>query len=130
MLKDLNRLEKEFELAYDPNLSGSKVSRGYGMHIASGRDNPRKLQGDKYLADWFLEKRGINIEGKPIMNLHTIYCTATLQETEKYGEGNFDRISALRILMYYRKELIYQGKKVEKQKVDKHDSLFKTKLYA
>lgn len=129
--KLLDRLEEEFELAYDANLKGSKVRRKYGMHMGSGKNNPRKNQGDKYLADWLILPRGQGEDGKTFLNLHTIYCTSTLQEIERYNDtDNFDRISALRILQYHMKELDYKQKEVRKPQLQHNpDSLFSTALY-
>lgn len=129
--KMLDRLAEEFELAYDDKLKGSKVKRNFGMHIGSGKDNPRKNQGDKYMADWFITNRAKNENDVPIMNLHTIYCPSTLMEIEQYGEGNFDRMSALRILMYHMKELNYKSIQAEAPKTNYNpDSIWNTKLYA
>lgn len=110
--RKLHRLEDEFELAFDADLK-SRVKRGYGMHIGSGRDNLRKNKGDKYLADWLIQPRDKDTSGEARLTLHTIYCPGTLKEIDLYRPdgGNFDRISALRILSYHMKELVYKDRK-------------------
>jgi len=113
--KKLDWLSEEFELAFDADIPKSKVRRQFGMHIGSGKENLRMHKGNKYLSDWLVGPRGMDEEGKSRLNLHTIYCPSTLQEIAKYRPegGNFDRISALRILAYYQKELVYKDQKPE-----------------
>lgn len=108
--KLLDWLSEEFELAFDADLPKSKVRRHFGMHIGSGKENLRMHKGNKYLNDWLITPRGTDVEGNIRLNLHTIYCPATLKEISMYRSegGNFDRISALRILAYYMNELAYK----------------------
>ena len=108
--KLLDWLADEFELAFDADLPRSKVKRGYGMHIGSGKENLRLHKGNMYLRDWLISVRTKDEYGKELLNLHTIYCPATLREIDLYRPegGNFDRIAALRILAFHRKELIYK----------------------
>jgi len=113
--KKLDWLSEEFELAFDADLGKSKVKRQFGMHIGSGKENLRVHKGNKYLNDWLITPRGMDDEGRSRLNLHTIYCPATLKEIQMYRSdgGNFDRISALRILAYYQKELVYKEQTVQ-----------------
>jgi len=108
--KKLDWLAEEFELAFDADISKSKTKRNFGMHIGSGKENLRMHKGNKYLADWLITGRGKSDDGSSRMNLHTIFCPATLKEISMYRSdgGNFDRISALRILAYYQKEIVYK----------------------
>ncbi len=61
------------------------------------------------LADWLLTERAIKIEGEKtryILNLEMIYDKGLLQELIKFSQtGNFDRISALIVLMVIRREV-------------------------
>jgi len=116
--KKLDSLADEFELAFDADLPKSKVKRGFGMHIGSGKDNLRMNKGNKYLNDWLITPRGTNEDGHVILNIHTIFCPSTLKEIDLYrlDGGNFDRISALRILAYHQKELVYKDQKPEVQR--------------
>jgi hypothetical protein len=108
--KLLDWLSDEFELAFDADLPRSKVRRNFGMHIGSGKENLRMHKGNKYIHDWLITPRGMDEDGTQRLNLHTILCPATLKEISMYRSegGNFDRISALRILAYYQKELVYK----------------------
>jgi len=108
--KLLDWLSDEFELAFDADIPRSKVRRQFGMHIGSGKENLRMHKGNKYLNDWLITPRGADENGNSILNIHTIRCPSTLQEIHQYRVegGNFDRISALRILAYYQKELAYK----------------------
>lgn len=120
--KMLDWLADEFELAFDADLPKSKVRRQFGMHIGSGKENLRMHKGNKYLNDWLITPRGMDDQGNNKLNLHTIYCPATLKEISMYRSegGNFDRISALRILAYYQKELVY--KDIEPSNYNQHIS--------
>lgn len=61
------------------------------------------------LADWLLTERALKIDGEKtryIINLELIYDKGLLQELIKFSqEGNFDRISALLVLMATRREI-------------------------
>lgn len=127
--KLLYLLEEEFELAYDDRIkTKAGGTRTYGMHIASGKDNLRKRQGDKYIQEWLLRERGVTEDGQRILNLHTIYDMGLLEELIKYKEeGNYDRISSLRINMFYEREFLYKNKTVQAN--TKRDSFFNRELF-
>ena len=129
--KQLDMLQEEFELGWDEKIkTKSGNTRGYGMHIGGGKDNIRINQGDKYLAEWLTTPRGKLASGIYTLNLHTIYCPGTLREIELYPNGeNFDRVSALRVLMYYRRELDYKNILPKAPKIVNSDSLFNKSLF-
>ena len=111
--KQLGMLAAELELEFNSSIPKSSVRRGFGMHIASGRADLRKFHGDKYIQQWLHTLRSVNENETGIYNYHLIYDSGLLQELIDYNEeGNFDRVSALRIGMYYMKELEYQERKV------------------
>lgn len=68
-----------------------------------------KKQALQDLADWLLIERAVKIEGEKtryILNLEMIYDRGLLQELIKFNpKGNFDRISALLVLMATRREI-------------------------
>jgi hypothetical protein len=120
--KKLHRLFPEFECGWDENI---KTKAG-----GFGRENKRKLQGDKYISEWLLQPRGKLTNNENVLNLHTINCTFTLRQIELYNiEGNFDAVASLRVLMYFRKELDYKDMKVTQQAVYRPDGLFNKPLY-
>lgn len=127
--KLLHYLEQEFELAYDLDIKTKEGGvRTYGMHIGSGKNDLRKMQGDKYIQEWLLKPRGITEDGKRILNLHTIYDLGLLEELIKYkNEGNYDRISSLRINMFYEREFAYKNKEVST--ANKTDKFFELELF-
>jgi hypothetical protein len=129
--KKLHMLQPEFECGWDEQIKTKAGGRrSYGMNIGSGRENKRKLQGDKYVRDSLLTPRGKLTDGKFNLNLHTIYCLYTLRQIELYNlEGNFDGIAAMRILEYFKKEMIYKDLKPEANKVFNRDSLFNRPLF-
>ncbi len=126
----LFQLEGEFELAYDDRMN-NKLGRSYGMSMGGGKDNLKKIQGDIYIKDWLNRVRGVTADGKIVKNLHAIFDVGLLDELIKYKPGgNYDRVSALRIGMYYMKELEYAGRNVEKSKQKmKKNSIFGRNLY-
>lgn len=127
-MKLVNRLQPEFELAYNDKLKTNSRSGVYGMRIGSGKENIRKLQGLIYLRDWLTLERGTSEEGTKL-NLNYIYDLALLQELIKYNaeRGNFDRVSALIIGMYMQREMVYSN--ITPQSNRLADSFFTTPLF-
>jgi hypothetical protein len=106
-------LAKDFELAHDVRFSTlRKNRRGFGMSMASGKDNLKKIVGVNYFRDWLLTERTTTLDGKIILNLHTIKSKGLLRESLKFdlNNGNFDRISAMIIGMYQKREYEYTGR--------------------
>jgi hypothetical protein len=80
-----------------------KLGRKYGISISSSE---RKGQGIIYLRDWLKTLRTKDEDGKEILNLHQIFELPLLEELIKYNpKGNFDRVSAMIVAMYYMKSL-------------------------
>ena len=72
------------------------------MHMTQAR----KQQGEIYIRDWLNSARGVEDNGKELLNLHKIYDPALLQELIKFNhKGNFDRVMSLMIAMYHSREL-------------------------
>lgn len=121
--KKLNRIMSEPTYSWDKSME-IKEGRMYGMSIAGGRANVKKLHGLSYLADWIFNRRGVDENGNEILNLHYIYDIPFLEELSNFDEiGNFDRISDAIIGMYAMKELVYRKTK-PKDKSIKKDSIF------
>lgn len=128
--KKLHLLAPEFELAFDANIPKSSVRRYYGMHIGSGKNNTRINQGNIYIRDWLIQPRGTSEDGIKLLNLNLIYDIGLLQELIKYKDGgNFDRVSALRIGMYYEREMQYKNITV-KTTTQKKTGLFSKPLFS
>ncbi len=130
--KLLDRLAEEFELAWDETIKTKQGSkRNFGMHIGSGKENLRKRQGDIYIKDWLRQPRSKDENGNITYNYQTIYDIGLLEELIRYNpEGNFDRVSALRIAMYQQREYLYQeGNENSKKNRTKTRDFFKTRLY-
>lgn len=101
----LNHLAPEFELSFNEAIPKSSVRRGFGMHI----DKRKKEIGLAYLAEWLTQKYYITEDGEQLYNYHKIYDLGLLDEFINFNpDGNFDRISALIIAMYYMKEVEYK----------------------
>lgn len=131
--KKLDRLESQFELAYDETLKTSNtMKRGYGMHMGSGKNNDRIITGDGYIKDYLETPRSVDEDEKLTLNLHTIYDIGLLEELERYNpnKGNFDRVAAFRIRMYHSKEMLYKNKQVMiKKKEEGKINFFKHQFY-
>ncbi len=115
-------LVKELSLSFDEQIATKNVSNfRYGVKISSGRFNVKMLTGDQYIVNWLQKARTTNV-GRNLYNYHFIHDIGLLEEFSKYkqGEGNYDRISALRVGMFYQRELIYKNQvpeKVDKNKI-------------
>lgn len=125
--RKLDWLEEEFELGYNSSLPKSQVRRLYGMHMTDAR----KRQGEIYLRDWLLQERSTDIDGNKLLNLHTIYDVALLDELRTYNpkKGNFDRVSAMLIGMYYFKEIEFKQLHVMVEQAFSDDSFFNRSLF-
>lgn len=109
--KLIKYLSNEFEMAYDDNIKSTNTTRGFGVRMGSGRDNKRIKQGDVFLKDMLYTRRAILPDGKVLLNLHLVYDLGLLQELASYNpDGNFDRISAMRVRAYHEQELLYNSK--------------------
>jgi len=85
----------------------SKVQRGYGIHMNRGSQGSSgiKDQCELYLKQWCLEER-TDINGRKILNLHTILSIPLLKEMIAYDrEGNFDRVIAFMLCILQSKEM-------------------------
>lgn len=109
--KKMDMLAPAFELAFDEKLvnkSGSTVK--FGMRIGSGQDDVRKNIGLSYIRDWLLLPIAKDENGNVTkLNLHNIPDPGLVEELIKFNKkGNFDRVSALLIGMFFRRELAYK----------------------
>ena len=74
------------------------VTTSYGVSMGSGTN---AIDGLEYLRDWLYTKRGVDAQGMPRYTFHYIYDIPTLKELISFSiEGNFDRISSLRVGMF------------------------------
>lgn len=104
----LDLLVDEPEFMYQKDLQAGGKGRKKGISIAT---NPnRKINGAIYVRKWLLQKRGTNLNGNNLLNLHYIYSAGLLRELIKYdGKRNADRVSTLIIGMYDTRELMHKG---------------------
>lgn len=101
----LHMLADEPEILWKKALQTKKTGRKKGITI----NTARKLDGVVYLRDWLLQERGTDEFGNKLLNLHYIYDEALLKELLRFNlnKGNYDRVSALIVLMYDMKELVF-----------------------
>ena len=96
--KKLHLLAVQPDAIISATIKHSKVARVYGIHM----NEKLKDAGEKYLKQWLLTEKNIDSEDKLILNLNTIYDIGLLEELIQYNrKGNFDRISALIVLMMF-----------------------------
>lgn len=126
-----NFLAGEFDLAWDEKISlNRKSSYKYGMRLGSGVTNVRLLTGNRYIRDWLITERGLDTKGKFSYNYNYLLDPALLSEMKMYnGVRNADRISALRIVMYYAKEVAYNGNGLNVKKVGRRKSSSKSRFF-
>lgn len=128
--KKLEWLSEEFELAFDEKFGVSKTKRGFGMHMGSGKENLRKMQGDLYIKEWLHTCLFTDEEGKKYFIYNFIYDLGLLEELVNYKSGgNFDRVSALRIGMYHQRELMYKEIEAQLEDVLEVDDFFTRDLF-
>jgi hypothetical protein len=97
LLADNPQILKDMELVKANNLYGNK---------AKGTNSGVKINawGRRLQADWMLES-AYNEESKGLLNLHKIRSIGYLKESIAWNEdGNFDRVSAMGMLMILREE--------------------------
>lgn len=101
----LHLVEFEPEMMHNKELASKQKNRSYLMNM----NTERKRLGMSYLEDWHMEQRGIDSLGNPILTVHRIYDIALLREMRKSSPtNNTDRLSAVLIYMFMRKENITQ----------------------
>jgi hypothetical protein len=94
-------------LAEQPNLKFEEkiemkksMNRTFGINMTESR----KAFGLKYLQQWLLTPRGVNLDGKVILNLHHVMNRGALAEMKKYHGQNADRLSSRIVGMYHLRE--------------------------
>jgi hypothetical protein len=102
--KMLHLCEKEPDIAGTKENATRDINKSYFMNMSG--DRPQLAH--TYLADWLKQPRAIAAEHPDmpmILNLHKIFDEGLLKELIKFNaEGNFDRVSAMRILPFMVKE--------------------------
>jgi hypothetical protein len=100
--RQLDMLEEEFEMLHKKELQSQTVSRPYGMHMT----DQRKSTAEIYIRDWLNTVVTRFGDGKVLKVYNTILDPALLTELIKFNrDGNFDRVMALMIGMYFLKEM-------------------------
>ena len=101
----LERCEKEPDILYNKDGHVKDYNKPYFINMSS---EDRVKLALAYSADWLKTPRSSlddNGEQIQIMNLNKIYCEALLKEYIKFNmDGNFDRVSAMRLLPFMIKE--------------------------
>ena len=124
--KNLHRLMEEVEI-FDRsnNFKAKSLGRNYGLSMGSKQ---RKAQAVLYLRDWLKDKRSKNEKDEWKLNLHNIYDVGLIDELIKWNDqGNFDRVSALLIGMFFMVDLY--NKPVVEQSVESTNGFFDRELF-
>ena len=119
--KLLHLCELEPSLMFNKSVEVKETSKAYFMNM----NGDRPTQALTYLADWLLQERSLTTgaDGKTrtVLNLNKIYDLGLLDELIKFNDdGNFDRISAMRLLPY----MIKEKAEVEAAKTTKKSKAF------
>lgn len=126
-MKQLHMLEEQFDVITNTDRSGFKkptVNRKFGIHMTT----QRKEQAEIYVRDWLNEVVGSDQDGNTKLRLHNLFNVPLIQELIKFNKkGNFDRVSALFIGMYYLKEL--HSRKVVEEVNSPHEDFFLKKFH-
>jgi hypothetical protein len=124
--KSLHRLMEEVELFDRSNgFKARSLGRNYGLSMGSRQ---RKAQAVLYLRDWLREKRSKNEDNEWKLNLHNIYDLALIDELIKWNDdGNFDRVSALLIGMFFMMDMF--DKPVTEDKETEDSGFFTRELF-
>lgn len=104
--KKLGFLQEEFGILSKSGSMGNMLGRRFGVSM---NDGDRKKQAMVYLKAWLYKDRGVDEEGRRLMNLHYIYDLGLIQELIKFSTNknfNADRVSALLVAMFYKEHLI------------------------
>lgn len=103
--KLLNCMAPEFRLLKNEgnNKIINHLGRGFGISMSN---DLIKGQAEIYLRDFLIQQNHTDENGNLILNLHKIYDINLLQELVRYdrNNGNFDRVSAMLVGMYHRRE--------------------------
>jgi hypothetical protein len=99
--KKLDYLALQPDTVISAHIKNSKVARTFGIHM----NDKLKDAGEKYIKAWLLRERDVDENGKIVLNLHKIFSPGLLEELIYYNrKGNFDRVMALMILMFFIEE--------------------------
>ena len=100
-------------------VQNSKVDRIYGMHM----NDPLKRYGEEAIKAWLLEPYN-DTRGSEILNLHKLRCIPLLKEFIAYDpEGNYDRVMAFMMVMYF----LQETKKIDIKKMQEEVYVPKSK---
>jgi hypothetical protein len=116
VVNDFKRWNKTSKLLKNPlavinnKIKDSNINE-YGVYIGDG-DNA--VDGIMNLKNWLYQIINVNEDGSFVYRLHYIPDLPTLLELQQYSiSGNFDRISALRLLTFERLAYITKKKRPE-----------------
>jgi len=108
-------LQEQPEIIKDV-IQSSKVQRKYGMHMTTAL----KRYGEELIKTWLLESYN-DEEDSEKLNVHELRCLPLLSELIKYNTvGNFDRVMAFMMVMYF----IQEVRKIEIKSERKAESTY------
>jgi len=111
-IKRLDLLAAQPDSVISVNVKASKVARVYGCHMT----DKLKDAAEKYVKDWLMEVQDYDENGNPIRAIDRIYSIGLLEELIQYNrKGNFDRVSALFMVMFQIQEEVLGKVYEEKQ---------------
>jgi hypothetical protein len=124
--KKLHMICNEPEMAHNKELASKSAGNSFLMNM----NGDRKKLGIMYLEDWHVKPRGVDENGKIVLNIHRIYDIGFLREMRKFNpeKGNFDRISDAIVAMFELKD--NYAIQVKKKIKDAQNSFYNRKFYS
>lgn len=121
----LSYLIEKPEIMENKSSNRRTTNRPYGISM---NNSQLKNQGEIYIRDWLNEKVSKDVQGNVQRVYNKILDPALLEELMKYNsDGNFDRVSALMIGMFFMKELEHQRASVKHK--ENTDDFFNRQLF-
>jgi len=122
----LSYLHEKPDINENKQRSRPRTTRKYGLAM-SGKN--MKNQAEVYLKDWLIEQYGKSPDGSRELILNKILDPALLKELANYNQdGNFDRVSALMIGMFFLRQLENQ-RVTAKTPIQEHSDFFERELF-
>lgn len=118
-------------LAKEPNMIRDKIKDGLSNLYGINMTKDLKLKAIIYLRDWLYEEIGRTTDDRAIFNFERIYELPLLEELMNFdGSQNVDRISALLVGMFDKKEQMIKELKIKNPINKSKSNYFNRQLFS
>lgn len=119
----LHLLEEKSSIIRNKAYQQKSANIEYGIYVTNDDDFIWKQE----LAEWLETPISVDVKGNKKYNIDNILDLGLLDEFKKYNDdGNFDRISSLRLIIPYRKKILLEQQINSKEE---SDNFFNKPLY-